>query len=58
MNVFQVYVCVSFPFGFKGGMGDLVVLIPDHCLSVYFRNAQMAVTVMRDQRAKASIRFA
>ena len=30
--------CVSsFPFGFEGGMWDLIVLIPGHCLSIYFR---------------------
>ena len=26
-----------FPFGIKGGMLDVIVLISDHCLSVYFR---------------------
>ena len=36
MNVFQIYVYVSLPFGFEGGMWYLIVLIPDHCLSVYF----------------------
>ena len=25
-----------FPFDFEGGMWDLIVLIPGHCLSVYF----------------------
>ena len=29
-------VCPSFHFGFDGGMWDLIVLIPDYCLSVYF----------------------
>ena len=29
-------VCSSFPFAFVGGMWDLIVLIPDHCLSVFF----------------------
>ena len=29
-------VCASFPFGFQGGVWNLVVLIPDHCLSIYF----------------------
>ena len=24
------------PFGFEGGMLDLIVLAPDHCLSFYF----------------------
>ena len=34
----NVYECVraSFPFGFHGGIRDLIVLIPDHCLSIYF----------------------
>ena len=35
MNVYQ-FVFVHFPFGFEGGMWDLIVLIPDHCLSIYF----------------------
>ena len=25
----------SFLFGFVGGIWDLIVLIPDHCLSIY-----------------------
>ena len=25
-------VLFSFPFGFEGGMLDLIILIPDHCL--------------------------
>ena len=29
-------VCPSFPFGNEGGMWDVIVLIPDHCLSNYF----------------------
>ena len=30
--------CVSssFRFGFEGGIRDVIVLIPDHCLSFYF----------------------
>ena len=45
-NVFQklcvflehlsVCVCASFPFSFEGGMWDLIVLIPDYCLSLTF----------------------
>ena len=30
------YVCPSFPFGIEGGMWDVIVLIPDHCFSLYF----------------------
>ena len=29
------FVCVSFPFDFEGRMWDLIVVIPDQCLSVY-----------------------
>ena len=28
--------CQSFPFGVEGKMWILIVLIPDHCLSIYF----------------------
>ena len=33
----RLSVCVygSFPLWFKGGMLDLIVLVPDHCLSFY-----------------------
>ena len=30
-------VCASFPFAYEGGMSDVIVIIPDHCLSIYFR---------------------
>ena len=37
VNVYQfVCVCASFPFGFEGGVWDLIVVVPDHCLSFYF----------------------
>ena len=28
--------CASFPFDLEGGMRDMIVLVPDHCLSFYF----------------------
>ena len=28
--------CPSFPFGIEGGVWDVIVLIPHHCLSIYF----------------------
>ena len=31
INVFS-----SFPFGFEGRTWDLIVSVPDHCLSFYF----------------------
>ena len=33
----SVYVFSYFPFGFEGRMWDLIVLVPDRCLSFYFR---------------------
>ena len=35
MYVTFMNVCPFFLFGFEGGMWDLNVSIPDHCLSVY-----------------------
>ena len=31
-----MYVFSYFPFGFEGSMWDLIVSVPDHCLSFYF----------------------
>ena len=40
VRVFRVrlsnFVCPSFPFGIEGGMWVVIVLIPDHCHSIYF----------------------
>ena len=33
----SVYVFSYFPFGFEGRMWDLIVSVPDHCLSFYFK---------------------
>ena len=27
-------VCPSFPFGIQGGMWDVILLVPNHCLSI------------------------
>ena len=32
----SVYVFSYFPFGYEGRMWDLIVSVPDHCLSFYF----------------------
>ena len=32
----SIYVFSYFPFGFEGRMWDLIVSVPDHCLSFYF----------------------
>ena len=36
VNVYEFLCVSSFRFGFEGGMWDLIVLIPDHCHSIYF----------------------
>ena len=32
----SIYVFSYFPFGFEGRMWDMIVSVPDHCLSFYF----------------------
>ena len=32
----SIYVFSYFPFGFEGRMLDLIISVPDHCLSFYF----------------------
>ena len=46
--------CASFTFGFVGGMLDLIVLVPEHCLSFYFdammnKRAIDTVTLLLDK---------
>ena len=36
VGVGQILSCPSFLFGIEEGMWDVIVLIPDHCLSIYF----------------------
>ena len=35
-NSIIFYGCASLPFGFEGGMWDLIVLNPDHCFFYLF----------------------
>ena len=35
----SIYVFSFFPFGFEGRIWDLIVSVPDHCLSFYSGNA-------------------
>ena len=39
----SVYVLSYFPFGFEGRMWDLIVSVPDHCLSFYLGVNRLAV---------------
>ena len=34
-----------FPFGFEGRMWDLIVSVPDHCLSFYFVPGQRSTDI-------------
>ena len=36
----SIYVFSYFPFGFEGRIWDLIVSVPDHCLSFYFLYVQ------------------
>ena len=39
-KLLSVYVFSYFPFGFEGRMWDLIVSVPDHCLSFYFPSSR------------------
>ena len=34
-KLLSIYVFIYFPFGFEGRMWDLIVSVPDYCLSFY-----------------------
>ena len=36
----SIYVFSYFPFGFEGRIWDLIVSVPDHCLSFYLLLAE------------------
>ena len=35
-KLLSIYVFSYFPFSFEGRIWDLIVSVPDHCLSFYF----------------------
>ena len=35
-KLLSIYVFSSFPFGFEGGIWELIVSVPDQCLYFYF----------------------
>ena len=37
-NLSSIYVFSYFPFGFEGRIWDLIVSVPDHCLSFYYEH--------------------
>ena len=44
----SIYVFSYFPFGFEGRMWDLIVSVPDHCLSFYFSHDVAHSKMKRD----------
>ena len=42
----------SFPFGIEGRMWVVIVLIPDHCLSVYFPDLHNVLSYSRSSVAR------
>ena len=46
MDICQILcVCPYFPFDIVGRMWDVIILLPDHCLSIYFIH-ELLVTVL------------
>ena len=46
VGVGQILCVPFFPFGIEGGMWDVIVLIPDHCLSIYFVSSKIMISEM------------
>ena len=40
-KLLPIYVFSCFPFGFEGRMWDLIVSVPDHCLSFYSTDTRL-----------------
>ena len=46
--------CASFPIGFEGDIWDLIVSIPDQCLSFYLKTASIFILKALDHPASNS----
>ena len=44
----SIYVFSYFPFGFEGRIWDLIVSVPDHCLSFYFTTKILSIFINYD----------
>ena len=42
-QVLSVYLFSYFPFGFESRIWDLIVSVPDHCLSFYFKETHKLI---------------
>ena len=54
VGVCQIFVCPSFPLGIEGGMLDVIVLIPDFCLSIYFLLLFKNMTVFSSEEEQSA----
>ena len=56
-KLLSVYVFIYFPFGFEGRMWDLIVSVPDHCLSFHYVQwkAFKSPVVYTTDRSKAEV---
>ena len=44
----SIYVFSYFPFGFEGRMWDLIVSVPDNCLSFYFTAITYVIVISKN----------
>ena len=44
-KLLSIYVFSYFPFGFGGRIWDLIISVPDHCLSFYFVHVTLVCCV-------------
>ena len=56
----SIYVFSYFPFGFEGRIWDLIVSVPDHCLSFYIeirhlRNVSFMVNIIVKSKWKRDL---
>ena len=54
----SIYVFSYFPFGFEGRMWDLIVSVPDHCISFYFDGVEqnMCEGLLTEQESAAALK--
>ena len=52
----SIYVFSYFPFGFEGRIWDLIVSVPDHCLSFYFSKFMISIALLEKFAVKLLLR--
>ena len=53
----SIYVFSYFPFGFEGRIWDLIVSVPDHCLSFYFAVQGKKWNKIQEKKSTKSKRY-